>query len=71
MLLRIRDYIFRHGVVSTQQMTREFCLDLPALQPMLDLWVSKGAIRKCQESSTCQSACSKCRVPPEYYQVLT
>ncbi|MDR3504473.1 MAG: FeoC-like transcriptional regulator [Legionella sp.] len=69
MLLQIRDYICRQGVVSTQQLTREFHLDLPALQPMLDLWVKKGVIRKCQEKANCQSACFKCRINAlEYYQ---
>lgn len=68
MLLEIRDYICRERVVSTQQLTREFHLDLAALQPMLDLWVRKGAIRKCQEQANCQSTCFKCRTqPPEYY----
>jgi hypothetical protein len=69
-LLQIRDYIGRQGVVSTQQLTREFNLDLPALQPMLDIWLYKGVIKKCQESANCQSACFKCRTPPEYYQYL-
>lgn len=69
MLLQIRDYIYRQGVVSTQQIVREFHLDLPALQPMLDLWVSKGVIRKCQEKINCQSTCFKCRIQTsEYYQ---
>ncbi|RUR16682.1 MULTISPECIES: FeoC-like transcriptional regulator [Legionella] len=68
MLLQIRDYIRREGVVSTQQLTREFRLDLPALQPMLDIWLNKGAIKKCQEKGACQSSCFKCRTPPEYYQ---
>jgi len=71
MLLQVRDYISRQGVVSTQQLTREFHLDLPALQPMLDVWVGKGVIRKCQEKANCQSACFKCRVnAPEYYQYI-
>lgn len=70
MLLQIRDYISRQGVVSTQQLTREFCLDLPALQPMLDVWLGKGVIKKCQESGSCRSACFKCKTPPEYYQSL-
>nr|WP_284498387.1 FeoC-like transcriptional regulator [Legionella maioricensis] len=70
-MLQIRDYICREGVVSTQQLTREFHLELTALQPMLDLWVSKGTIRKCQEKANCQSTCFKCRIqPPEYYQYL-
>lgn len=71
MLLQIRDFIRREGVVSTQQLTREFRLDLSALQPMLDLWVRKGMIRKCQEKANCQSTCFKCRIQsPEYYQYL-
>lgn len=70
MLLQIRNYICREGVVSTQQLTREFCLDLSALQPMLAIWVSKGIIRKCQEKTSCQSSCFKCRTPPEYYQYV-
>ncbi|EHL29872.1 FeoC-like transcriptional regulator [Legionella drancourtii] len=72
MLLQIRDYIGRQGVVSTQQLAREFHLDLPALQPMLDLWVGKGIIRKCQEKANCQSTCFKCRIQSlEYYQYLS
>lgn len=71
MLLQIRDYICRQGTVSTQQLTREFHVALSALQPMLDLWVNKGVIRKCQEKTNCQSACFKCRVQShEYYQYL-
>ncbi|MFI4918729.1 MAG: FeoC-like transcriptional regulator [Legionellales bacterium] len=71
MLLQLREYINREQVVSTQQLSREFGLDLPALQPMLDLWVRKGAIAKCQEQATCQSTCFKCREkPPEYYRCI-
>lgn len=69
MLVQIRDYIHREGVVSTQQLCREFHLDLPALQPMLDIWVKKGSIKKCQEKADCQSSCFKCRVQSlDYYQ---
>lgn len=68
MLLQIRDFINREGIVSTQQLTREFHVDLTALQPMLDLWLRKGAIRKCQERANCQSTCFKCRTSPEYYR---
>ncbi|KTD79256.1 FeoC-like transcriptional regulator [Legionella waltersii] len=68
MLLQIRDYIRQQGIVSTQQLAREFRLDIAALKPMLQLWVKKGVIQKCQEKAGCNSACFKCRVPPEYYQ---
>lgn len=68
MLLQIRNYIQREHVVSTQQLSREFHLDLAALQPMLDVWVNKGIINKCNQNTQCKSACFKCRTPPEYYQ---
>jgi predicted transcriptional regulator len=68
MLLQIRDFIRQQGIVSTQQLAREFRLDIAALKPMLQLWVNKGVIQKCQEKTGCKSACFKCRVPPEYYQ---
>jgi len=71
MLLQIRDYIKRERVVSTQQLTREFRLDLSALQPMLEIWVCKGVIRQCQEKTKCQSTCFKCRTQAlEYYTAL-
>lgn len=60
MLLQLRDYIQRERVVSIQQLTREFHVDEPALQPMLDLWVKKGAIRAHHDKKACQSACSRC-----------
>ncbi len=71
MLLQIRNYIHRERVVSTQQLSREFQVDFAALQPMLDIWVGKGVISKCTQSTSCKSACFKCRTPPEYYQYLT
>ena len=70
MLLQIRNYIHRERVVSTQQLSREFHLELPALQPMLDIWIAKGVIRKCTQSAGCKSTCFKCKTPPEYYQYL-
>ncbi len=68
MLLQIRDFIRQEGVVSTQQLTREFALDLSALQPMLHVWERKGIIQKCHEPSACQSTCFKCKnQAPDYY----
>lgn len=72
MLLQIRDYIEKVGVVSTQQLTREFRVDFPALEPMLRLLVQKGYIGKCDAQSNCQSACFKCKTKSiEYYQILS
>ena len=71
MLLQIRDFICRQGMVSTQQLTREFHVDLSALEPMLNLWVNKGVIRQSQDKASCQSACFKCNSQSlAYYQYV-
>ncbi len=70
MLLQIRDFIHREQVVSIQQLTREFHIEEQALQPMLDMWVHRGAIRLCQEKSSCKSSCFRCSVTgPVFYEV--
>lgn len=68
MLLQIRDYIRHQQVVSNQQIAREFNLDLPALEPMLDLWLRKKVIARAQEPA-CKSPCFKCKTqqPLVYY----
>lgn len=72
MLLQIRDYIVREKVVSTQQLCREFCVDYPALQPILNLLVLKGFIGQCKEQEGCKKSCFKCRSQViEYYQAVT
>ena len=72
MLLHIRDFIQREQVASTQQLAREFCIDEQALQPMLEIWVSKGVIERCQEKAGCQSACSRCKTnAPVFYQMCS
>ncbi|MCX7117220.1 MAG: FeoC-like transcriptional regulator [Legionellales bacterium] len=69
MLLQIRDFIVREKVVSTQQLAREFQVDEEALQPMLEIWVKRGVIRKCQEEVACQSGCFRCKIgTPVFYQ---
>jgi FeoC like transcriptional regulator len=71
MLLQIRDYLRHVRVASNQQIAREFHLDLQALQPMLDLWLRKGVIERCQKKSACQSRCFKCNTQAlTFYQYI-
>jgi hypothetical protein len=70
MLLQIRDYIRHEKVASNQQIAREFGLDMEALQPMLDIWQTKGIITPCQEKPGCQSRCQSCQTPPVYYRMI-
>lgn len=68
MLLQLRDYILHDKMVSTQQMSREFNLDHSALQPMLDLLVKKGSIKKYLDPLNCKKSCFKCRTQAiDYY----
>lgn len=72
MLLALRDFISREGVVSTQQLARAFCIDEEALQPMLDIWVTKGVIEPVHEKTSCQSSCFRCKTNRYvYYQSLS
>lgn len=72
MLLQLRDYLRREKVASNQQLAREFKLDNQALLPMLEIWVKKGVIARCEKTAGCQSQCFKCQTtPPVYYQYLT
>jgi hypothetical protein len=61
MLLELRQFIRREGMVSIQQLTRAFRIEESALRPMLEFWVKKGDLLPYQKTQGCQSACgAKC-----------
>lgn len=71
MLLALEAFIKREKIVSTQQLAREFSLDVQALIPMLQKWVRKGVIGKCDVQSACKSACFRCdKQAVEYYEYI-
>ncbi|WP_419419553.1 FeoC-like transcriptional regulator [Legionella sp. D16C41] len=72
MLLQILNYLRREKIASNQQLAREFDLDLMALQPMLDIWVKRGAIAFCQDNTSCQQGCLKSchKQAVIYYKVI-
>lgn len=70
MLIQILNYLRREKIATSQQLAREFNLDLSALQPMLDLWIKRGKVL-CDQPSGCQRGCFKrCRQQstPIYYR---
>jgi len=69
MLLALLDYIKKEKLVSSRQLAREFQVDETALEPMLNIWVQKGAIKQCLNQSQCKSSCMQCKSPPRYYQI--
>ena len=69
MLVQVLNYVKKQGIVSTQQMARFFRMDEDALQPMINIWVDKGAIRPCEITSACKTTCFKCnKSTPLYYE---
>ncbi|WP_367607502.1 FeoC-like transcriptional regulator [Legionella sp. W05-934-2] len=69
MLLQVRDYIQKHGQVSSQQICRHFIIDYSALEPILHRWQSLGVIKAHQSQSACSKKCSQsCSEPLVYYQ---
>lgn len=70
MLLQLRDFIHQQGIVSLQQLVREFRVEGEALQPMLAIWIVRGVIRVATESKNCQSKCGRCQNRTIFYQYI-
>lgn len=72
MLLKIRDFLKQHRIASNQQLAREFKVDIFALQPMLELWLQKGVIVRCEEKACSSGGCGKkcAKQRPVYYRYL-
>ena len=60
MLLQLLDFIKREQVVSLKVLSREFCIDEEALQPMLSIWIKRGVIELCDEKMECNTKCFGC-----------
>lgn len=70
MLLQVRDYIKKHGQVSTQQLCRDFAIDYSALEPILQRWTDSGVIEAHQAKNACAKKCIQCSPEPLiYYQI--
>jgi hypothetical protein len=66
-LSAIRNFIQIHRVVSVEQLSREFCIAIEALGPMLEIWVNKGYIRKSNQKENCGTGCRSCYVQRVVY----
>ncbi len=72
MLLQLRDYIQQAKLVSLEQIAREFHIANEAVQPMLDIWVSKGVVQRLEEAKSCQRGCISCKPKqPIYYLFIS
>jgi hypothetical protein len=70
-LLALRNYIAKEKHVSIEQLARVFQIDSRALEPMLDIWVTRGVITEAAETKACATACKGCRPDiSKHYQYL-
>lgn len=67
MLLQLRDYLVKEQVASLEQIARFFQVDTTALEPMLDVWISRGVIHQEVKKVACGTACTGCDYPPAIY----
>ncbi|OGV30960.1 MAG: hypothetical protein A3E88_00855 [Legionellales bacterium RIFCSPHIGHO2_12_FULL_35_11] len=68
MLIQLYDFIKKFNMVSLDQLAREFKIDARALEPMLDIWVNKGFVKRQAKKLGCKKVCSGCSVKtPVYY----
>ena len=71
MLLAVRNFIQTYGVVSSEQLSREFQIPAEALDPMLEIWIAKGVVQKLA-SKHCGSSCQTCRPRSiAYYEAIS
>lgn len=61
MLLALREFVQRHHVVSAEQLAREFKIAVEALEPMLNIWINKGLLKKTNKGDNCGSGCNSCK----------
>ncbi|MGV3740582.1 MAG: FeoC-like transcriptional regulator [Gammaproteobacteria bacterium] len=72
MLLAVRNFIQEQGVVSSEQLSREFCIALDALKPMLEICIHKGFIRSVNSKKACGSPCQSCPTQRiDYYEWIS
>ena len=60
MLLQLRDYLAKEQFVSIEQLARVFKTDVTALEPMLDVWVTRGVLQVDEQQKACVTACGGC-----------
>lgn len=70
-LLQLRDYLAKEQFVSIEQLARAFKTDVTALEPMLDVWVTRGVLQVEEKKAGCATACGGCRGDaPKYYRYV-
>jgi putative ferrous iron transport protein C len=71
-LLEIKNYLMRVKIASLSSLSTYFNCDSELLRNMLNHWIRKGCVRRCQKTPACGSQCHQCPVQAtELYEWLT
>jgi len=59
-LIKIKHYLQQRELTQLNDIALHFRTDIDTLQPMLDIWIRKGKIKKHQSSQSCGRGCRGC-----------
>ncbi len=59
-LSRIKSYLQARHQASLEDISLHLGSHTEAVRGMLDIWLRKGEVERCQASDTCGSACHQC-----------
>lgn len=58
--LEIRTYLQKRKLATLHDIALHFRMTTDAISPMLELWVTKGKVKKHEPSQGCSKGCCKC-----------
>lgn len=59
-LIELKQHLQTVRIATLAGLCAIFKMEPTTIQPMLDFWIKKGVLRRCQNPTNCQSACSSC-----------
>lgn len=60
MLLNIKRYLVQHQRTSIRDLALHFDTEQDAMRGMLEPWIKKGKVRKCETATTCGGCSDGC-----------
>lgn len=61
MLLEIKTYLMARSKVSLHELTCHFQASPDVLLPMIEIWITKGKVKRCTKEPHCGVKCVQCR----------
>ncbi len=58
--IQLKKYLKKRKIVPLMDILNHFRVDKGFVEPMLDLWVRKGKVRRHTGTGNCQKGCCKC-----------